>query len=278
MAVGNPIDVHYILYSPREDVSDTTTPSPLKNHDLTSPLERSLPPYVEILVIHTRLSTYSGVINHPTAPVEVKRFFRAAGLSSALNVMRAAIQGEKRLKSMPNNTAIMISFAACFALSLSGTTGGNNSQLAPSVRNLIEETANTLERIGGTPPHRNGASVLYGRYLRELVRRAPEIPPSAYPQATTNGGAMETDVHTGPTITEGYAAMMQQPNHLSNQPEVSSTDIWAEPLQFSAMSDDQIVEAVNRAGNAWDVLPNEINFDEVANLNWFDWGNGEFGF
>jgi hypothetical protein len=64
----------------------------------------TLPPYVEILVTHTRLSTYSGVINHPTAPLEVKRLFRASALSSGLNVMRAAIQGEARLKSMPNNT------------------------------------------------------------------------------------------------------------------------------------------------------------------------------
>jgi hypothetical protein len=68
----------------------------------------SIPPYVEILVTHGRLSIYSSVINHPTAPGEVKRFFRAAGLSSALNVMRAAVQGESRLKSMPNNTVIMM--------------------------------------------------------------------------------------------------------------------------------------------------------------------------
>jgi hypothetical protein len=179
---------------------------------------------------------------------------------------------------MPNNTAIMISFAACFALSLSGTTAGNNSQLAPSIRNLIEETANALERIGATPTHRNGASVLYGRYLRELVRSAPEIAHSAYPHANTNGTTMDPDVHAAPTITDGFATMMQPPTHLPSQAEVSSADFFPEPLQFSAMSDDQIVEAVNRAGNAWDILPNEITFDEAANLNWFEWGNGEFGF
>jgi hypothetical protein len=66
--------------------------------------DTAIPPYVEILVTHGRLSIYSSVINHPTAPLEVTRFFRAAGLSSALNVMRAAVQGEGRLKSMPNNT------------------------------------------------------------------------------------------------------------------------------------------------------------------------------
>jgi hypothetical protein len=66
--------------------------------------ESSIPPYVEILVTHGRLSIYSSVINHPTAPMEVTQFFRAAALSSALNVMRASVQGESRLKSMPNNT------------------------------------------------------------------------------------------------------------------------------------------------------------------------------
>jgi hypothetical protein len=53
---------------------------------------KTLPPYVEILVTHTRLSTYSMLLNHPSAPPEVKRSFRASAVSSALNVMRAAIQ------------------------------------------------------------------------------------------------------------------------------------------------------------------------------------------
>lgn len=44
--------------------------------------ERKLPPYVEILVTHTRLSIYSGVINHPTAPVEVRQFFRTVSNNS----------------------------------------------------------------------------------------------------------------------------------------------------------------------------------------------------
>jgi hypothetical protein len=47
--------------------------------------EKTLPPYVEILVTHTRLSTYSMLLNHPTAPPEVKRSFRASALSSALS-------------------------------------------------------------------------------------------------------------------------------------------------------------------------------------------------
>ncbi|KAJ5345598.1 hypothetical protein N7452_003602 [Penicillium brevicompactum] len=213
---------------------------------------RSLPPYVEILVTHTQLSTYGGVINHPTAPVEVKRFFRAAGLSSALNVLRAATQGESRLKSMPNNTVIMISFAACSALSLSVTPGDSRSSLAPSVRNLIEETAGVLERIGSTPSHRSGASVLYGRFLRELIRRAPTIysQPEAHPRAE-------------PTL------------HMNQIPRLPE-ELWSEPMHFSAMSDNQIVDAVNRAGTAFGASIPDVPLDDMLDWDWLDFANTDF--
>ena len=142
--------------------------------------EHRLPPYVQILVTHTRLSIYSSVINHPTAPTEVRKFFHSAGLSSALTVMRAAIQGEAQLSSMPNNTAIMISFAACFALRLSGEVSGGTSSLAPSIRTLIEETAGVLERIGTATDHRNGMSTLYGKYLKYIVKKAATAAATSY--------------------------------------------------------------------------------------------------
>ncbi|KAL4972451.1 hypothetical protein BDW66DRAFT_169596 [Aspergillus desertorum] len=228
---------------------------------------RALPPYVEILVTHTQLSTYGGVINHPTAPVEVKRFFRAAGLSSALNVMRAAIQGEARLKSMPNNTVIMISFAACSALSLSAMPTDSNSSLAPSVRNLIEETAGVLERIGSTPSHRNGASVLYGRFLHELVRRTPvaldlqsqgdsRVPHTeALPPRTLDAFGVNSR-----TVREGFARSL----------------FWSEPMQFSAMSDDQIIEAVNRAGTAFGASIPDVPLDDMMSRDWLDIANPDF--
>ncbi|OJI87406.1 hypothetical protein ASPTUDRAFT_54380 [Aspergillus tubingensis CBS 134.48] len=232
---------------------------------------RSLPPYVEILVTHTRLSTYGGVINHPTAPVEVKRFFRAAGLSSALNVLRAAIQGEARLKSMPNNTVIMISFAACSALSLSVMPEDSRSSLAPSVHNLIEETAGVLERIGATTRHRNGASVLYGRFLRALVRRAPVS------AGSQNGprGLVETGALQPPPDLDGYCPVAS-----GTQPSsIPSTFIWPEPLRFSAMSDDQIIDAVNRAGTAFGTTVPDVPLDDIMTWDWFDVGNAaDFGF
>ncbi|PWY96782.1 Zn(II)2Cys6 transcription factor [Aspergillus sclerotioniger CBS 115572] len=233
----------------------------------------SLPPYVEILVTHTRLSTYSGVINHPTAPVEVKRFFRAAGLSSALNVLRAAIQGESRLKSMPNNTVIMISFAACSALSLSMMPADCRSSLAPSVHNLIEETAGVLERIGDTPRHRNGASVLYGRFLRALVRRFPVSSGSQNP----NGPRTLADTGTlhPPSDMDGYCPVSSGAQASSISPSI----IWPEPLRFSTMSDDQIIDAVNRAGTAFGTNVPDVPLDDLMSWDWFDVGNAaDFGF
>ncbi|KAJ5774676.1 hypothetical protein N7457_009572 [Penicillium paradoxum] len=228
---------------------------------------RSLPPYVEILVTHTQLSTYGGVINHPTAPLEVKRFFRAAGLSSALNVLRAAIQGESRLKSMPNNTVIMISFAACSALSLSVTSGDSRSSLAPSVRNLIEETAGVLERIGATPDHRNGASVLYGRFLRELIRRAPALPL----QSRSNAANIDPPQSAFPPacLHDGPLPVTQA---------LSPRNTFFEPLHFSAMSDNQIVDAVNRAGTAFGASIPDVPLDDMLNWDWLDFANPDFSF
>ncbi|OBT70993.1 hypothetical protein VF21_09883 [Pseudogymnoascus sp. 05NY08] len=213
-----------------------------------------LPPYVEILVSHTRLSTYGSVINHPTAPVEVKRFFRAAGLSSALNVMRAAVQGEGRLKSMPNNTAIMISFAACFALSISTMAEGNTLSLAPSIRILVEEAAGMLERIGSTPSHRNGTSSLYGRHLRKIIRNNFAAPDMDVPAAALPIGQ---DVAVG-----GYDAQSGQ--NLGGFAEF-------QPVLFSAMSNDQVTAAIDSASQELDAWLSTFQMHDNAGLDWLDW-------
>lgn len=223
--------------------------------------ERRLPPYVDILVTHTRLSTYGGVINHPTAPIEVRQFFRTAGLSSALNVMRAAIQGEGQLHSMPNNTAIMISFAACFALTLSAYTSGG-STLVPSIRKLIDEAAGVLERIGAITQHRNGLSTLYGRYLRQIVRKAAKqnvAYPSAPPQNTSNQGAPQIQPIGTPVATSNSNSFLTQ--QLT----------WPEPLQFSAMSDDQITHVLNQPGNEFEASFGGLSWEDMSNFDWLHW-------
>lgn len=166
---------------------------------------------------------------------------------------------------MPNNTVIMISFAACSALSLSITLGDSRSSLAPSVRNLIEETAGVLERIGATPSHRNGASVLYGRFLRELIRRAPALPL----QSRGNPDRVHPPEPTFPSTCLDHSSLP-----VTLPPE----DLWFEPLQFSAMSDNQIVDAVNRAGTAFGASIPDVPLDDMLNWDWLDFANPDFNF
>jgi hypothetical protein len=216
------------------------------------------------------------VINHPTAPSEVRRFFRTAGLSSALNVMRAAIQGESQLQSMPNNTAIMISFAACFALSLSAYSTGS-SNLAPSVRNLIEETADVLERIGSTTGHRNGMSTLYGKYLRRILRKS----------ASASSDHMRGSIAHEPVVQQNaqfrgratLASPLSAVEPMVAQGAFMEPQIWSGPLQFSTMSDDQIVEALNQAGNQLDPSFGGLSWEDMTNFDWLNWPNlAEYGF
>ena len=253
-----------------------------------------LPPYVNILVTHTRLSIYSGVINHPTAPIEVRQFFRTAGMSSALTVLRVAIRGETVLRSMPNNTAIMITFAACFALTISAYASGS-SNLAPSVRTLIEEAAGVLERVGNTTPHRNGLPSLYGRYLRIIVKKAataadghstaPVAAPHPAPAAIITGGnrgeGRSNDNNNNNNNNSG-----DNNNHQFNlvpAPGVSLSLPLADAdylnpqtqpqMTFSAMSDEQIIEILNQPHNAFDPAGANFLWEDMNNFEGLSWPN-----
>jgi hypothetical protein len=292
------------------------------------------------------------VINHPTAPLEVRHFFRTAGLSAALNVMRAAVQGEAQLFSMPNNSAIMISFAACFALKLSTQiTGGNSSSmLAPSVRTLIEETADLLERVGGITKHRNGMGRLYGKYLRILVKKAASATEPAGPLRNGQGTPRDATAYgeyarqspSGLAFSRATVANSSSNNNMCSAPTSSNVDSagfaipppppsssasasasaaaaaalgtydnntgWttansSDLFQFSAMSDDQIVEALNRAGGEFDPggfgggvagaagggsggnggngggSGGGFSWEDATNFDWMHWNNlPDFGF
>lgn len=230
--------------------------------------QQSLPPYVEILVTHTRLSTYGGVINHPTAPLEVKRLFRASALSSAINVMRVAIQGEKALSSMPNNTVIMICFAACVALQLSASPGNTTSQLGPSILNLVDETSAVLARIGKITPHRNGASTMYSKYLSEVMQQF-----SSHTQVVD--AAISVPMTQQVPANVEIAAFEHEPAVQQQYPMQAG---WMEPLQFSAMSDHQILESVLNAEPDFNAMMPDL---PVANADyaWMNFMNPpDFGF
>ncbi|KAI0804282.1 hypothetical protein GGR55DRAFT_691136 [Xylaria sp. FL0064] len=263
-------------------VSETTVVDDLKNEITvffdrwyqTWPLQLgareqfSLPPYVEILASHTRLSMYSSIINHSTAPVGARHFFRAAGLSSALNVLRVAVQGEGQLRSMPNNTAIMISFAACFALRVSTVADGRGSSLAPSIRALIAETIDVLDRIGSTPVQRKGLSCLFARQLRQILKLASRSAETArLPLAEHNGIVDAGPVYANPTTNAAHLAPSQVATHL----QMSAGDMPSDYLLFSTMSNDQLNEAINNTDVGLDALWEDFQFQQPSELDWMDW-------
>ena len=219
---------------------------------------------------HTRLSIYGGVINHPTAPLEVRRLFHAAGLSSALSVMRVAIQGESQLQSMPNNTSIMISFAACFALALSAHAAGD-SVLAPSVRNLIEEAATVLIRIGRVTKHRNGLSVLYGQYLTQILKRTD----SSTESTKSNGyGAVAASMelqYTQPSFVPVNGPAPEQQQQQQGTLPQNDESLWPEMFHFSTMSDAQIQQVLNQPGNDLEATFDGLSGEDMTNFDWLYW-------
>lgn len=209
-------------------------------------------------------------------------------MSSALTVMRVAIQGEALLRSMPNNTAIMITFAACFALTLSAYVSGS-SNMASSVRTLIQETADVLERVGNVTKHRNGLSALYGRYLRVIAKKAaaadqqqPMLPPAAPALATEapGGGSSMTGLQATNPPTAGApiagdmsgaataAAQQQQP-----AAEYVGQELWPGALHFSTMSDEQIVDFLNQPYNAFDPSAANLTWEDLDNFEGLSWPN-----
>ncbi|EXJ77578.1 hypothetical protein A1O3_09805 [Capronia epimyces CBS 606.96] len=217
-----------------------------------------LPPYVEILVSHTKLSTYCNVVNHPTASNDVKQFFRAAGLASAMNVMRAAVQGENRLVSMPNNTVIMVSFAATFTLALGTTITGSRAILAPNAHVLIEDTIRVLDRIGSTPRHRKGLSVLFAKHIRRILQ-------SSIPKPIEDNQSHVLGTYEALRPREANAKDMTAQNKSTHGDGEEGTSV---PDVFD-MTDDQILEAINNASTSQDLF----QLDETMFLDWLDWPN-----
>ncbi|KAI0150714.1 hypothetical protein GGR57DRAFT_471317 [Xylariaceae sp. FL1272] len=226
----------------------------------------TLPPYVEILASHTRLSMYSSVINHSSAPLGARHYFRAAGLSSALNVLRVAVQGEGQLRSMPNNTAIMISFAACFALRVSTVADGRGSKLAPSIRALIGETIDVLDRIGSTPVQRKGLSCLFAGQLRQILKLALRSSENARFPPDTIGAAAEL---TPPFINSAATRMTSTPATL--QLQMTASSVPSDYMSFSTMSNDQLNEAINNTDVGLDALWDDFQFQQASELDWMDW-------
>jgi hypothetical protein len=183
--------------------------------------------------------------------------------------MRVAIQGEAQLQSMPNNTAIMISFAACFALALSAHAAGN-SVLAPSVRNLIEEAATVLIRIGRVTKHRNGLSVLYGQYLSQILKRTL----NSIEPVRSNGyghGAAPIEMPHAPSAYLPANNIPTQPPQPHDRIPPTDESLWSGMFQFSSMSDAQIQQVLNQPGNDLEASFGGLSGEDMMNFDWLYW-------
>lgn len=223
----------------------------------------TLPPYVEILVSHGKLSAYCNVVNHPTAPMEVKQFFRAAGLTAALHVVRIATQNELKLHSMPNNSVIMVSFAACFVLGLSTTRRQGQVYIADHVRASVDDVASALERIGSVPSHRKGASTLFGKHIKRIMRQHTttiEIPAADRKQHSTELDGVP------PIATNSFGTA---PYTLHSD----SDDMRSTFPGFDSMTDDQLLEAIQNSKDDIDMLNAGLQNEDSLFMDWLDWPN-----
>lgn len=244
----------------------------------------SLPPYVDILVSHTKLSAYCNVINHPTASAEVRQFFRAAGLTAALHVVKSAVQNESRLHSMPNNLVIMVSFAACFVLGLITTTKrGSQISITDHVQRSVTEAADVLERIGSNPAHRRGASKLFGQHIKRIMRQhaasagpGPVLPRTEASHASNTSNAVPASgTHGESSISSSSAAaaaaVVAPPYTLHS----ISDDAAAFFRGLDSMTEDQLLEMIQ---NSRDDDVDAFNAPLLSNedslfMDWLDWPN-----
>lgn len=143
---------------------------------------------------------------------------------------------------------------------LSTMDAASNHSLAPSIRVLIEEIADVLERIGSSPPHRKGTSALYGRHLRQVLLTSQARHQHLTPQNTYPINQNQIQSQPYPT-----SALQPSPMQIS------------EVMQFSAMSDHQIIQAINDAGDDLGNQVPDFQIDERSGLDWLDWFNMDTG-
>lgn len=183
---------------------------------------------------------------------------------------------------MPNNTTIMISFAACFALTLSAYATTTGSNLAPSVRKLIDEAGGVLERVGAVTEHRNGLSTMYGQHLRYIVRRAARGRTGRTVTATSSQSQISPPAAPIPAMLDhspmGQEVTMEQaqPHPHHHHPQHPQQHLlWPETLPLSTMSDDQIMQVLNQPGNEFAPSFQGLSWDDMSNFDWLHWP--EFG-
>ena len=65
----------------------------------------------------------------------------------------------------------MVSYAVCFVLGIYAKPSNFGSSIEPSVRILISQVIDVLDRIGSAPAHRRGMSSVYAKALKEAISK-----------------------------------------------------------------------------------------------------------
>lgn len=118
----------------------------------------------------------------------------------------------------------------------------------------------TLRPTFGPPTLFNDASVLYWRFLRELIRRGPPLPTS---RPHTENRPLDLSQSSAPTVYLPEQGLSLTAPAGMLLPVSSTGDLWSEPMHFSAMSDNQIIDAVNRAGSAFGTSVPDVPVDDM---------------
>jgi hypothetical protein len=213
-------------------------------------------------VAHTRLSIYTKLISYATSGSAIRQTCCNGALSSALNVMRSAVNGEKQLRSLPNNLAIMICFAVCIAVRLGVATGKRS--LARSVLGLAQDAADMLARAGTTPAHRNITPVLFAEHLHQTITAA-----AAFGRPTTSSQRPVSRQHVSQSADTaalpGDTELHASPSDIRPAPQTAFNMPDGESFAFSEMSHDQVVQTISEF---------EMNLQELWNS--VDWNTGDF--
>lgn len=193
-----------------------------------------LTPYLKIVAAHTALAVYCGVISHPTIPTGAQKAFRTAALESALNVMRTALDPDLQQMALPNNTIIMVAFAACFYLGLAPST---RLPAKSDIRALIGRIADLLEKNGSSSHHLQRTPVIFCQHIRCLLAKPPrssDMGVSNLAHAQKSKASMPLQSATTP---RGYVPLVE-----------------IDPLEISDMTYDQILEEMTLAQSDIDFI------------------------
>ena len=95
-----------------------------------------------------------------------------------------------------------------------------------------------------------GISTLYGRHLRQVLDASELSRPRPQQVFANTQGTLINQYHAPP-----------------------QSQLAMQTMQFSAMSDDQIIQAISAAGAEMGTLVPSYHADERSGLDWLDWFN-----